>query len=271
MHGEYCKRYAKVAWKYDPERQRVELFRLRCWQWNCPHCAHENRKAWRKALLAQLPRISGQWWLMTLTACADTRGRVESYKNLQRGIDTLLKRFNRAFGKVVYVRIFEKHPTSDALHAHFIVSGLKDFVKTERAQNGKDKYTATNFRRGKRGFWSVRTFAKKTAAACKMGYIADVKPLRGERMAVKYVTEYMTKDAQDFDIRGLRHVATSRDVKSPRQRGKNAKILCLGHFISRSRIPDGFALIDSDTGERVGDDYWRENGFYPPHSDKADS
>lgn len=268
MNGDYCQRYSKVAWKYDPERHRVVMFRLRCWQWSCPYCARENRRVWRNALNVQLPRLSGQWWLMTLTARADTRGRLESYKNLQRGVDVLLKRFKRVFRKVIYVRVFEKHPTSDALHAHFIISGLSDYVRVERSKNGRDAYHSTNFRKGKRGYWSIRTFTKKTAQSCNMGYIADCKALKGERNAVRYVTEYMTKDAQDFDIRGLRHVATSREIKSPRQRGKNAKILTVGHTIPYSAIPSGYSLIDRDTGEIVNGEYWIENGFYPPLSDK---
>lgn len=268
MNGDYCRRYSKIAWKYDAEKQRVVMFRLRCWQWSCPYCARENRRAWRNALNAQLPRLSGQWWLMTLTARADTRGRIESYRQLSHGIDVLLKRFKRAFGKVVYVRVFEKHPSSDALHAHFVISGLTDFIKVDRRGNGKYGYIATNFRSGKRGYWALRTFVKKTSQASRMGYIADIEVIQASK-SVRYVTEYMTKDAQDFDIRGLRHVATSRDIKSPRQRGKNAGKLQIGTAIPYSAIPRDFSLLDRDTGEVVSGQYWVENGFYPPVSDKS--
>lgn len=270
MRGEYCHRYAKVAWKYDKDRQQVVLFRLRCWQWSCPYCARENRKAWRLELNKQLPRLAGQWWLMTLTARNDTRGRLESYRQLSHGIDVLLKRFKRAFGRIIYVRVFEKHPSSDALHAHFIISGLSDYVRVQQAGNGRASYTATNFRKGKRGFWALQTFAKKTSQACHMGYIADVKTIPASK-SVRYVTEYMTKDAQDFDIKGLRHVATSRDVKSPRSRAKNAKILSMGHFISRMRIPPEYRLLDADTGEIIGDDYWQEWEMYPRYDDHEES
>jgi len=264
--GEYCHRYAKIAWKYDHTDKRVIMFRLRCWQWSCPYCAKENRKAWRLALNAQLPRISGQWWLMTLTAQAGTRGRLESYKQLQHGIDVLLKRFRRAFGRIDYVRIYEKHPKSQALHAHFIVSGLKEYVRLYTAQNGKQGYKATNFRAGKIGFWALRTFVKKTSQGVGMGYIADIKPIPASK-SVRYVTEYMTKPAQDFDIRGLRHVATSRAIKSPRNRARAAKLLAIGHFISRARIPAHYDLLDNDTGEVIGDEYWHDNEMYPRYDD----
>jgi len=268
MNGDYCHRYAKVAWKYDAEKQRVVMFRLRCWQWSCPYCARMNATAWRLTLINQLPKLSNSWWLMTLTARSDTRGRIESYKQLSRGIDILMHRFKRAFGKVTYVRIFEKHPLSDALHAHFIISGLSDYIKISRSGNGRDKYTPTNFRAGKRGYWALRTFVKKTSQGSRMGYIADCKSLEGTHRAIGYVTKYMTKSAQDFDIRSLRHVATTRDIKSPRGRGKNTRAINVGHFIPRSRIPQGYALIDRDTGEAVDVTYWQENAFYPPHNDK---
>jgi len=267
--GEYCHRYAKIAWKYDHADKRVIMFRLRCWQWSCPYCAKENRKAWRLALNAQLPRISGQWWLMTLTASSDKRGRLESYKQLQRGIDILLKRFRRAFGKVDYVRIYEKHPSSDALHAHFIITGLEDYIKVVQSGNGKQRYIGTNFRKGKIGFWALRSFVKKTAQSSGMGYIADTKQIKASA-SIRYVTEYMTKPAQDFEIRGLRHVATSRAIKSPRNRARAAKLLAIGHFISRARIPAHYDLLDSDTGEVIGDEYWRDNEMYPRYDDREE-
>jgi hypothetical protein len=266
MSQDYCHRYAKIGWKYDAEKRRVIMFRLRCWQWDCSYCAVENRKAWRNALNDQLPRISGQWWLMTLTATNRARGRIESYKQLQSGIDLLIKRFRRAFGKISYVRVFEKHPSSDALHAHFIVSGISDYVSIQRQKNGKDRYTATNFRAGKRGFWAVRTFAKKTAQACGMGYMADVKPIT-QKTATRYVTEYLTKTGQSIDIRGLRHVATTRDIKSPRKRDAKDKTLYIGYRIGRGSMLPSFSLLDRDTGELIPDSYWQEHQFYPPESD----
>lgn len=276
----YCKRYSKVFWFYDREEKRVMMGRLRCKQWNCPFCAIVNRQMWRAFFGRRLPSVASQWWLMTLTAPNDKRGRIESYKALSKGIDTLMKRFNRAFGTykidektrkkkrvgVQYARIFEKHPASDALHAHFIISGLSDYLRVDRSKNGKDRYTATNFRKGKRGYWSIRTFTKKTAQACRMGYIADCKRLDNTSAANRYVTDYMTKDMQDFDIKGLRHVQTTRGIGSPK--GEKKAVLVTGLYISSLSIPDGFKLVDIDTGEIVKNDYWIENGFYPPTSDR---
>lgn len=261
-----CKRYSRVFWAYDTDNRKIIVGRLRCKQWKCEHCAVENRKMWREFLNKRLPKISGQWWLMTLTARGDTRGRIESYKQLQHGIDVLMKRFKRAFGKVQYVRIYEKHPSSEALHAHFVVSGLADYVKLDRAKNGKDIYHPTNFRKGKRGYWKLRTFVKKTALACKMGYIADCKALSGVSNATRYVTDYMTKDMQDFDIKGLRHVQTSRGIGSPKP-PKSEKSLYVGYRLTKSSLIAGMAVVDVDTGEKVPDEYWKDGDVYPPLSE----
>lgn len=257
-----CVRYVRVWWLYDTDNARVKVGRLRCKQWKCDHCARENMKMWRKHLNKRLPAISGQWWLMTLTAPGDKRERLESYKALQHGIDVLLKRFRRAFGKVDYVRIYEKHPKSNALHGHFIITGVNDFVLVEKSKNGRFRYKATNFRKGKRGYWSLRTFVKKTAQSCGMGYIADIRSLGQTSRAVKYVTEYMTKDAQDFEIKGLRHVAASRKVGSPKR--ENDDFIYSGYRLNKGDIPAGLGVVDADTGEKIPDDYWKDGNVYPP-------
>lgn len=258
-----CTRYSRVFWAYDTENNRIILGRLRCKQWSCPHCAIENRKMWRKFLNGKLPQVASDWYLLTLTAREDRRGRIDSYKSLQRGIDVLMKRFRRAFGRVEYVRIYEKHPASEALHAHIIITGVKDFVQVARSGNGRDKYTATNFRAGKRGFWALRTFAKKTSRASGMGYMVDIKPLTGAKRAVKYVTAYMTKSVQDFDIKGLRHVQTSRAIGSPKP-PKSKATLYVGYRFNRAGLIGNMRVLDIDTGELIEHSYWNYANVYPP-------
>jgi hypothetical protein len=263
-----CPKFQRVAWYYEQKDNRVVVFRLACGMWNCPVCAIANRKRWRTFLNKRLPKIADNWWLMTLTARADTRGRLESYKQLQHGIDTLIKRFRRAFGKVQYVRVYEKHPTSEALHAHFIITGLSDYVQIYRARNGREAYKATNFRKGKRGYWAVKTFTKKTAQACKIGYIADCKQLGSAAKSVKYVTEYMTKDAQDIDIRGLRHVQTTRAIGSPKN--KSNKPLYVGYRLNSRDRWGAMTLYDADTRKSIPDEYWQEANVYPPLNEHVD-
>lgn len=264
---EICPKYTRVCWYYDAENMRVVVFRLRCGQWKCPVCAVVNRRLWREFLNKRLPKIAPQWWLMTLTARADTRGRIESYKQLRRGIDVLMKRFRRAFGSVQYVRVYEKHPSSEALHAHFIITGLADYVQVQQARNGRVCYRCTNFRRGKLGFWALRTFVKKTAQASNMGYIADIKALSHSGKAVRYITKYLTKDGQDIDIKHIRHVQTTRAVGSPKHTAKNA--LYVGYRLNKSDLVAGMAVYDADKRRAVPDEYWHDGNVYPPLHDGA--
>lgn len=205
---------------------------------------------------------------MTLTATATARGRIESYKQLQHGIDTLIKRFRRAFGRVQYVRVYEKHPSSDALHAHFIIAGLANYVQIRQGKNGKPAYVATNFRSGKRGYWTLRTFTKKTAQACKIGYIADCKALGDATKSVKYVTQYLTKETQDFEIRGLRHVQTTRAIGSPKN--KSNKALYVGYRLNSRDRWGAMTLFDADTRKAVPDEYWQDANVYPPLNEHVD-
>jgi len=257
----HCPNFARVWWYYDFENGRVVMGRLGCKSWSCPHCAKENMKMWRRFLNWRLRTLSDSWYSMTLTAPENKRGRIESYKALQHGIDVLIKRFRRAFGGIEYVRVYEKHPTSDALHAHFIIAGLADFVSVTVAKNGKTKYKATNFRKGKRGYWALRTFVKKTAHASGLGYIADCKPITKDGGAVRYVTEYMTKDAQEIDIRGLRHVQTTRRIGSPKQPAN--KSLYTAYRLSKRDVLANLKVLDVDTGETLASEFWKENNTYP--------
>lgn len=259
---EICPSYSRVCWYYDAENMRVVVFRLRCGAWKCPVCAVVNRRVWREFLNKRLPKVAGQWWLMTLTARADTRGRIESYKQLQHGIDVLIKRFRRAFGSVQYVRVFEKHPSSDALHAHFIITGLSDYVSVQKSKNGRMCYRCTNFRRGKVGFWALRTFLKKTAQAARMGYIADIKTVSQAGKAIRYITEYLTKETQDIAIKGLRHVQTTRGIGSPKNASKNA--LYVGYRLNKRDLVAGMAVYDADKRSTVPDAYWQDGNVYPP-------
>lgn len=275
MRGDYCKRYSKVWWIYDREKQLVSLGRLRCKQYKCPYCATVNQRETKQFLLSKLSRMNGEWYFMTLTARGETRGKIESYKQLARGIDVLIKRFNRIFGKVDYVRVYEKHPKSDALHAHFLIKGVTPFVAVTVSRNHKKKYTPSHTRAKKRGFWGLWTLVKKLSHECGMGYIAHIEKVStgedGLSNVTRYVTKisaYLTKDAQDIDVKGLRHVQTSRQIGSikPRRAGN----VETGHGIPYSRIPRGYRLIDRDTGEIVTSDYWLENGFYPSMNDRVD-
>lgn len=274
MNGDYCKKYSKVWWTYDNEKKIVSMGRLRCKQWSCPYCAIVNRSEVKQFLLTTLSKMDGDWYFMTLTARGETRGKIESYKQLAHGIDVLIKRFNRIFGRVDYVRVYEKHPKSEALHAHFLLRGVLPFVQVTVSRNHKKKYIASSTRAAKRGFWGLWTLVKKLSHECGMGYIAHIEKVStgddGLSNVARYVTKishYLTKDAQDIDVKGLRHVQTSRQIGSIKPR--KASNVETGHAIPYSRIPRAYRLIDRDTGEIVTEDYWLEYGFYPNARDRV--
>lgn len=214
-----------------------------------------------------------EWHFMTLTAREDTRGRLESYTQLAHGIDVLIKRFNRIWQRIDYVRVYEKHPKSEALHAHFLIGGVTPFVRVEVLKNKKRRFAPAHERASKRGFWTLFTLVKKLSHECKMGYIAHIERVsRGDdglSNVMRYVTKiagYLTKDAQSIDIKGLRHVQTSRRIGALQTR-KSSKVET-GVGLPYSRIPQGYGLVDRDTGEVVTGDYWIEQGFYPPNRDR---
>lgn len=240
---------------------RVMFTRLRCGQWDCEYCAAKNQLRWRGFLARKLPEISQDWQLLTLTASARTRKQRASYENLQHGIDKLFKRIRRVFGEISYVRTFERHPTSEALHAHFIISGLSPFVAVGCWRNLQPGYLAIMERSYRAGIWSLQSYLKNSAYECGMGYMADARPLAGIKAAM-YVTKYLTKELQGIEIKGLRHVATSRDIGSGQ--GESEYRWQVRSHVTAADFHNGEHVFDLQAGEVLDADYWQENNVYPP-------
>ncbi len=259
---DFCERYSFVAWARDPAQHKTVLFtRLRCKQWSCEYCAKKNQSIWRAFLSNRLGQVSENWWFVTLTAHSRMRSTEASYKNLARGIDVLMKRIRRVFGKVEYVRVYEKHPTSDALHAHLIVSGLSPFVVPGCNKNLQPCFLAIGMRESRTGVWSVRTWLKKTAQECKIGYQATVEKIENA-FAVHYVVKYLSKAHQAINIKGLRHVQTTRGVGSPEVEANLA--WQVANYATARDFGVGEVLLDMQTHTVVEDDYWSQFDRYPP-------
>jgi len=278
---DFCPNYNKVAWSRNqsnfpgesesskragaPKRGAAKppvLFtRLRCKRWDCEYCAAKNQAIWRAFLHKRLPEVSEDWWLMTLTAHSQQRSQAESYMNLQHGIDVLMKRMRRVFGGFQYVRSYEKHPTSEALHAHFIISDLSPFVVHGVHRNHVGGFLPVLERPYKEGCWKLSTYVKNEAHASKMGYIADVQPLQ-TKWAVFYVTKYLTKAAQQIDIKGLRHVQTTQAIGSPSY--DSLLHWHVGDYVTARDFLPGDAIMDMQTRELLDADYWNDNDVYPP-------
>jgi len=259
---DFCKNYPLVAWSHV-DKSKALFTRLRCGQWSCSYCAAKNASIWRAFLLNKLPDTDTDWWLMTLTAHSRLRTAQQSLENLRTNIDRILKRFRRVFGKVEYVRVYEKHPTSDARHAHFIISNISPFVVPGCHKNLQTGYLAVLERKGHTGVWSVRTWLKKTAQECGIGYIADIRPIAGvTSFAVHYVAKYLTKSQQEFTEKGLRHVQTSRGIGSPVVESEYT--WKVGSFVTARDFTPGQSVVDLQTGEVISEDYWEEMDEYPP-------
>lgn len=257
----HCKLYKKVAFSHTGPKEAI-FTRLRCKQWSCDYCARKNASIWRAFLKDKLPQVSDEWWLVTFTAHPNLRSQALSLKNLRENFDKMLKRVKRVFGRVEYVRTYEKHPTSQAIHMHVIMSSLAPFVALGCSVKLRPMAIGTTTRRGRHNIWSLRTWFKKTAQEITMGYICDARKLEGDiDRAVWYVTKYLTKALQAFYVKGLRHVQTSRSIGSP----KNEKVS--QWFTAAYIVPNNFApntaILDLNTGEIIDNSYWEVHSFYP--------
>lgn len=259
-----CKRYKKVAFAHTGPKEAI-FTRLRCKQWACPSCAQKNASIWRAFLKERLPDVSQTWWLLTLTAHPNTTDAQSSLSNLRKNIERILKRAKRVFDRISYVRVFERHPTSQRIHAHFIISGLLPFVTRGRSKRGIEAFRGISVREGHKGTWSVKTWFKKTSHSCDIGHICDVRPLVGDIVqAVLYVCKYLTCAQQELNCKGLRHVQTSRDIGSPKT-GEENTWNTAAYIIPKMFNPNT-KITDLNTGFVIDNNHWEKHSFYP-HED----
>jgi len=259
---EFCPRFVNCAYTHV-SRTEALFTRLRCKQWSCEYCAKKNQSIWAAFLLDRLPEVADTWWLVTLTAHSKLRTAELSLKNIRDNIDRLMKRVKRVFGKVEYVRVYEKHPTSEARHAHFIMSGLSPWVVNGCSAKLRPMALAVMERGGTRGTWSVKTWFKKNAQEVNLGYMVDVSgAISHTGKVVSYVVKYLTKSQQDLTEKGLRHVQTSRGVGSPKQESDYAWNVV--SFVTARDFTAGQEVFDLQAGTPINSDYWNEQDVYPP-------
>lgn len=258
-----CKRYLKVAYAITGPKEAL-FTRLRCKQWTCDYCAAKNAAMWQYWLIEKLPKVSEKWYLVTLTAHSKTRTTLSSLDNLRSNIDALIKRVKRVFGgDIEYVRVYEKHPTSQAIHVHFIMAGLCPFVAVGCSAKLRPMAIGVLTRTQRNGVWSCKTWFKKTCGELGMGYIADVKELKGSsEQAAYYVTKYLTKDMQSIDVPYLRHVQVTRGIGAP-EFEKTYQWTPVSYITARTFDEPNTRVTDLDTGEIIDNNYWETSSFYP--------
>lgn len=257
----FCPKYMKVAHAKSGHKQAV-FSRLRCKEWSCDFCATRNAWLWREHLKKRLPEISQEWYLITLTAHSEKRTRQQSMENIRGNLDKLYKRIRRVFGPIEYVRVYEKHPTSEAVHAHLIMSGLSPFVAVGCSSKLQPMAIGVVARSGRNGVWAIKTWFKKIAQECQMGYMADVQMIVGEPIrCVWYVTKYLTKAVQDIHEKGLRHVQVTKGIGSPEHDKQSGWEVC--SYITTYTFEAGTSVLDLNTGDVIDNNYWEFHGFYP--------
>lgn len=256
----YCKRYMRTAIAMTGRREAV-FTRLRCKEWKCDACAKINAAEWRNHLSSRLPDVSDTWYLVTLTANGETRGHIESFESIRDNIDRLIKRVKRVFGDVEYARVYEKHPQSEAIHAHMIVSGLTPYVQNGYSVKHQAMAIGVLNRRSRWGCWAVKTWFKKVCPQCGMGFQIDVQKVPVE-IAVRYLTKYMTKSLQNLNIRNLRHVQVTRGIGSPENAGNDLLWETMAYITAYS-TPPGTVVTDVNTGKTIDNNFWEVKNFYP--------
>lgn len=257
MQQDFCPNFDFIVWRTN-RLNEVELTRLRCKSWNCDFCANLNRELWRSHLKKKIAKLGGIWWFVTITSHEGNREKHATLANLRKGLDLLFKRIRRVWEGIEYVRVYELHETG-AFHAHLVISGLSQRVAYRRGRNGVLVFSGTD----NKGWhvWSIKTWFKKTARACKMGYMVDIQKMDTVPKTVNYITKYVTKQAQNFHVKGLRRIQTSQGIgaANPRKEASGwnvTKYLYMGNVGNR-------VVVDLNLKMRINPSFWRENYTYP--------
>lgn len=259
MSGSFCPNFSLVVWKKTGDNLYT-MVRLRCKSWQCEYCAAKNRALWRSHLKKRIGRIGGSWWFVTITAHERLRTQELSLENLRRGIDLLLKRLRRVYGRIDYVRVYEVHQKG-AFHAHLIVQGLSARVAVLVSVSGnKEVYYRPAYGYVWQRTWGIRTWFRRAAREVGMGYMVDVQALETIPQVVNYVTKYMTKESQNFNVKGLRRIQASERIGAANPRGEGG--WQVGPYVFGGEVRHS-NLRDADLKVTITPDYWKEHVIYP--------
>jgi len=254
---QFCPNFSLIVWRLNDNGFPM-MARLRCKSWQCEFCESKNREMWRSHLKKRIGRIGGSWWFITLTAHENTRTPGSSLANLRGNLDRLFKRIRRVWRRIDYVRVFETHQKG-AFHCHMVIQGLSARVVRMEAKNGQEYYRSTDEPKGK-GNWGVRTWFRRNARQIGLGYMVDVQQVGTIPEVVNYITKYMTKAAQSFNVPHLRRIQTSERIGAANPRGE-------GGWKAQRAIYGGEIqyqpLQDLNLKITIPAEYWRDNVSYP--------
>jgi len=213
---------------------------------------------WRSHLKKRIGKLGGDWYFLTLTAHENIRTPAGSLDNIRKNLDRLFKRVRRVWGKIQYVRVYEKHKKG-AFHTHVVISGLSDRVDRKQARNKQIHYKPASGISYK-GTWGVQTWFRRNARELGMGFMVHIVHLDSTAKTVNYITKYLTKDCQNFEHRYLRRIQTSQGIGSPFERGSGDWNVVTS--IWRGMLGD-CELTDLNLKMTIPVSYWRDNIVYP--------
>jgi hypothetical protein len=253
----FCPNFDFIVWRKN-RLNEVELTRLRCKSWDCEFCADLNRQLWRSHLKKKIAKLGGTWWFLTITSHEGNREKHATLANLRRGLDLLFKRMRKIWKRIEYVRVYELHQTG-AYHAHCIISGLSPRIHYYKARSGLRVFEPCDSK-GK-NVWSLKTWFKKTARACKMGYMVDCQQLDGVAKTVNYICKYITKTTLSYHVKYVRRIQTSQGIgaANPRKEGQGWNI---AKYVYMGNVGNS-VLVDLNLKIRINPSFWRENYTYP--------
>jgi hypothetical protein len=200
------------------------LLRPHCKMWKCKTCAARNARRWIARIINHVNKFeAANWQFITITAHEKWRGMDSSVKNIRQGWKKLYNRLLRRFGQFFYLKVWEAHKDG-SMHLHLLVS-----LKLKK------------------------TFLKKHARQCGMGYQVDVQGMRNAGRAAGYVAKYFLKsEIVGTYPHGLRRIEASRNwTKLPELKAETL----LKWFIQQTRdgqinraqtfYDRGFEIIDN--------------------------
>jgi len=159
------------------------LLRPHCKMWNCPACAARNARQWLARIINHINKyLSANWRFFTLTAHENWRGREASVRNIRQGWKKLYNRIIRRYHASMIVRVWESHKDG-SFHLHGLI-------------NCRIK----------------KSWLKKHARQCGMGYMVDIQGVRNAGQAAGYIAKYFLKSEVIGEYpKGLRRIEASRN------------------------------------------------------------
>ena len=105
----HCGTYSHASWKKIDARE-ILLRRFKCKSWRCPYCATKIAQRDFVRIRSAVLNNPGQWLFSVFTFNQkEYTNSDKAYESIHPNMKKLLKRIDRAFGKILYVQTVEQH------------------------------------------------------------------------------------------------------------------------------------------------------------------